>query len=127
MKQDFSNEVTEKKRLRHRIRRLYGLLNERKFDKCFEIVDPRLREAGKIEFEAYERSLSHFIQKHGLINVARVEQLKLFVDLAATNEDRDFAYALVVAEDKNGKQMELRERWVKDADGLWYTRKLGLV
>lgn len=57
----------------------------------------------------------------------RIDGLKLFIDANVKNEDRGFAYALVVAHDKKGRPMQLRERWVKEADGSWYARKLGLV
>lgn len=119
--------VIEKKRLRHRIKRPYDLLNARKFDICFEIVDPRLRTAGTIKFESYQTSLSHFIEKYGPLHLLRIDGLKLYSDVPAKNEDREFAYALVIAQDRDGREMQLRERWVKDSDGFWYTRKVGLV
>ncbi|HVA48880.1 MAG TPA: hypothetical protein VNH11_21115 [Pirellulales bacterium] len=127
MSEQPTNVLTETKRLRHRIKRLYDLLNERKFDKCFEIVDPRLRTAGKITLELYQSSLSHFIEKYGPLHVLRIDGLKLHIDVPARNEDRDFAYALVVAQDAKGREMAFRERWVRESDGFWYTRKLGLV
>ncbi|HEX5444034.1 MAG TPA: hypothetical protein VFW87_09410 [Pirellulales bacterium] len=127
MSKTVTNAVEEQDRLSDRIRQLYSLLNDRKFEECFKIVDPRLRNAGKITFEVYANSLSHFIQKYGPLHLMRIDGLKLFIDANVKNEDRGFAYALVVAHDKNGRPMQLRERWVKEADGSWYTRKLGLV
>jgi hypothetical protein len=106
---------------------MYGLLNERKFDKCFKIIDPRVREAGTIKFEAYRTCLSHFVDKYGPLQELRIGHLKLYCKVAERKGDRDFAYALVFVHDKRGQQLELKERWVRDDDGLWYTLKTGLV
>lgn len=122
-----ADTLIEKKRLRYRIRQMYELLNERKFDKCFEIIDPRVREAGSIQFDAYQICLSRFVEKYGPLRVLRIGDLKVHLKVTDRERDRDFAYALVFAHDKMGREMELKERWVRDADGLWYTLKTGLV
>lgn len=127
MSEKTSDVLAETKCVRQRIRRLYELLNERKFDKCFEIVDPRLKAAGKISFDLYQNSLSSFVDKYGPLHVLRINDLELQIGRPAKNEDRDSAYALVIAHDRTGREIELRERWVKGSDGFWYTRKLGLV
>lgn len=122
-----TNTLTEEKRLRTRIERMYELLNERKFDQCFEIIDPRVRGTGTIEFAKYQTCLSHFVDKYGPLEPFRVTDLKLYFKAADRQDDRDFAYAIVLAHDKTGREIELKERWVRDTDGFWYTLKTGLV
>lgn len=121
------DSVIDQSNLGDRIKEFYELLNDRQWVKCFELIDPRLRDAGAIEFAAFANSLSSFFEKHGPLTFRSVAQLTVYTDAVSRNDERDFAYGLVAVEDRDHHSMQFRERWVKDADGFWYTRKVGLV
>lgn len=120
-------EITERHNLAARIEEFYCLLNAKHWTDCFQLIDPILRAAGKVEIDSYSKSLSSFYDKHGPIISQSVDQLRIHVNEPSRHDDRDFAYGVVVLEDRDHQAMKIRERWVKAADGCWYTRMVGMV
>lgn len=127
MIQRTSEEAIEQKDLAGRIEVFYRLLNAQDWQGCFELLDPTLRDTGKIKIDAYSNSLSSFFAKHGPLVNQSLEQLKVYFDAQGASDDRDFAYGIVVLEDREHHSLKIRERWVKASDGLWYTRMVGMV
>jgi hypothetical protein len=83
--------------------------------------------SGKVDFEAYSRSLSAFLETYGQIEVIAVPKLNIYSNVPNNKHDeRDFAYGLVVWQDKNHQPHLLKERWIWAEDN-WYTRMVGLV
>ena len=113
--------------LADRIEAFYRFLNAKDWQKCFELVDPKLRDAGKVEFNAYTSSLASFFAKHGPMVLQSLERLRVYVNSPNKHDDRDFAYGLVALEDREHHSLKMRERWVKASDGRWYTRMAGMV
>ncbi|HVA46802.1 MAG TPA: hypothetical protein VNH11_10595 [Pirellulales bacterium] len=119
--------TVEQQNLATRIEGFYHFLNAKQWQKCFDLVDPKLRDAGEVEIAAYTNSLSSFFAKHGPMVSQTVERLRLYVNAPNKHDDRDFAYGLVALEDREHHSLKIRERWVKASDGRWYTRTAGMV
>ena len=120
-------ETMERQDLAGRIEEFYRFLNAKHWADCFQLIDPKLREAGKVEIESYSKSLSSFYDKHGPIISQTVEQLRIHLNEPSKHDERDFAYGEVVLEDRDHQALKIRERWVKALDGRWYTRMVGMV
>jgi hypothetical protein len=119
-------EATLKTALRRRVRDLYRSFNLGEFARCFHFLDPRLREAGKVEPEAYSQSLSTFKNHYGTVNIWLI-RISLYADTPTNKRaDRPFAYVYVVWQDLRNEVHLFRERWVYDS-GRWYTRVVGRV
>ncbi|MBI3465464.1 MAG: hypothetical protein HY000_20770 [Planctomycetes bacterium] len=118
----------DKRRLRDRIKKFYVLLNEQNWESCFKLIDPKLRDAGKVAFDSYAATLSAFFGAFGPLEDVSVSDLKLYSDVKSKlYGDRDFAYGCVVCKDREHHPQRLEERWVKATDGRWYTLMVGLV
>jgi hypothetical protein len=118
--------AAQKQKLRRRVRAFYRGYNLGEWEKCYRVIDPRLREAGRVEVPRYVESLASFKQHHGNITIWHI-QVSLHLDVRnGKQEDRPFAYVYVLWQDTRGAVQVFRERWVFDA-GRWYTRVVGLV
>jgi hypothetical protein len=128
-KQQKSSTVSEaalKAALRRRIRGLYRSFDLGSWDRCFQYLDPRLREAGKVEQSRYSASLNAFKERYGAIAIWHV-RISFHSDVRTNkHDDRPFAYAYVIWQDSQNEVHLFRERWVFDS-GRWYTRVVGLV
>lgn len=122
-----AGEILERQNLAARIGDFYRVLNLKQWAACFTFVDPTLRDAGKVEITSYSSSLSSFYDKHGPIMSQTVDKLRLHVNEPSKHDDRDFAYGVVLLEDREHQTLTIRERWVKASDGQWYTRMAGMV
>jgi hypothetical protein len=112
--------------LRGRVRRFYKLFNQRAWGKCFDYLDPRLRQAGKVERSRYEESLARFLDTYGEVKIWHTD-LSLHLDATKNKQDpRPFAFVYIFWQDKRHEFHVFRERWVEEA-GDWYTRVVGLV
>jgi hypothetical protein len=121
-----NGQAAERAAIRRRVKQLYEWFNREQWERCFEVVDPKLRDAGRIRAESYTRSLSEFKEFYGVV---RIWYMRISLHLAARgnkHDDRPFAYVYVVWQDDQSAFHMFRERWVKDA-GRWYTRVVGLV
>ena len=55
----------EKAILQDRIKSFYDLLNERQWQECFNFIDPKLKDEGRITLDDYIGSLTSFFAKSG--------------------------------------------------------------
>lgn len=112
--------------LRKRVRQLYEWYNERAWDKCFSLVDPKLRAQARCEKQAYADSLGRFMEFHGKVQPWHL-RINLHLDASSNKQDpRPFAYVYLVWQDEACAFHMFRERWVEDG-GRWFTRVVGLV
>src|SRR6266516_4109665 len=117
--------TTEKERVRSRIRRFYNSFAKREWGKCYEFLDPEVRQ-GTVNRVKYVRSLAAFFKSFGPIIVMTIDDIEVHSKVMNNKHDsRDFAYAVVLWQDKRHERHLLRERWVKSG-GNWYSRRVGL-
>lgn len=117
---------TERDRLRKRIRRFYDLFARGEWQKCYDLLDPGLRD-GTVKFDQYARSLEEFRRYFGPITVTRVEELNVGKSAKRNGgEDGRVGYAVVLWHGKDNERRLLRERWVMTG-GNWYSRRAGLI
>jgi hypothetical protein len=120
------HEASEREALRRRVTRMYEAFNKGLWEKCFALVDPKLRDEARIELPTYAAGLQSFSEAWGSINPWHV-RINLHLDAAASKrDDRPFAYVYVVWQDDDHGFHMFRERWVKH-QGHWFTRVAGLV
>lgn len=116
----------QKTKLRGRIRRFYRHFDEKDWEACYNLLDPKLR-SGKVNYTTYAKSLSEFFCHYGPIKIVAIPKLTVYADVRDNkHDDRDFAYGLVVWQDKSNQHHLLRERWVRSGEN-WFTRMAGLV
>jgi hypothetical protein len=92
--------ATERQSLRRRVRQMYGRLNKRDWDKCYDLIDPKLREKAAISKSAYADSLRSFIEAYGAIAPWHI-RISLHLEKSRNkSDDRPFAYVYVVWKDE---------------------------
>src|SRR5271168_4827852 len=102
--------------LRRRVKRMYDWFKLEQWEKCFSLLDPKLREKSKVELPAYGERMQAFKQVYGTIEPWYV-RISLHLDAASNKHDkRPFAYVYVVWQDAIHGFHILTERWVKDSD-----------
>lgn len=113
--------------IHRRIKRFYHLLNEEKVDKCYLMIDPRLRkQASSVTLLQYANSLKRAREKIGKLDMVAI-RVRPYVGIASRlYEGRDFAVGTAVCRGSRGRQFVFQERWVRDGR-LWFTRSTGLV
>jgi hypothetical protein len=117
---------SERTTLRRRIDRFYGAFNDSDWEKCFALVDPRLRQGAKVIEQTYVDGLRTFQSAYGTIRRWHT-RINLHLDASKNkHDDRPFAFVYVVWQDDANAFHMFRERWVKDG-GKWFTRVAGLV
>ncbi|HEV3260721.1 MAG TPA: hypothetical protein VG013_27960 [Gemmataceae bacterium] len=113
--------------LERRIRWFYGLLNRRDFDRCHQMIDPRVRDApSSVTLFQYGNALQQFMDRFGPLKVL---EIRLTLHLNEQNKlyaGRAFAVGRTVCSDKAGEQHIFLERWVRDGRA-WYSRCTGFV
>jgi hypothetical protein len=118
--------AAERQAIRRQVRRLYGWFNRQDWPKCFEFLDPKLREADRVQLGPYAESLTAFQQVYGSVQVWLL-RVSLHLDTRGSKLDqRPFAYVYVIWKDERQAFHLFRERWVKQ-EGRWYTRVVGLI
>ena len=121
-----ASKVSDREALRRRIKQMYVGFNRERWEKCYLLIDPRLRDQSKVQLPVYMRQLKAFKETYGAIKPWHV-RISLHLDNKASKRaDRPFAYVYVVWQDDAHEFHMFRERWVKQ-DGRWYTRVAGLV
>ena len=113
--------------LAKRIRHFYDLLNEGRFDECYRMIDPVVRDkASSVTLHQYQTSLRAFLDRYGAVGVREIA-LDLHLDEPSKlYGDRDFAVGKTVWEDESGQEHHFQERWVRD-QRTWYTRATGFI
>src|SRR5437764_6163268 len=113
--------------LKRRIRQFYKWLNERDFERCYDLIDPRVRHRpSSVTLEQDAHSLSEFLDRIGSVKIV---ELSVELHLGQPNtlyEGRDFALGKTICEDRTGQQHVFSERWVRE-EKSWYTRSTGFV
>jgi hypothetical protein len=118
--------AAERTGLRRRVRQFYAHFNRVRWDRCHALLDPRLRNEGRVEQGDYAEGLNTFKGAYGSIKLWYV-RVSLHLDAASNTRDpRPFAYVYVIWQDADDGFHRFRERWVRHA-GHWYTRVAGLV
>src|SRR4051812_20025367 len=93
-------DAADRKALRTQVRRMYNSFNRGEWAKCFALVDPRLRDSGKVQEPAYTESLRRFQAAYGTIEPWHV-RISLHPDASSNKHDpRPFAYVYVVWQDR---------------------------
>lgn len=120
------SEASEREALRRRVKRMYSWFNRSLWNKCFSLIDPRLREQSKVDLPIYTEGLQAFKEAYGAIHPWYV-RISLHLDASSSKGDgRPFAYVYVIWQDDSHGFHLFRERWVRQS-GLWFTRVVGLV
>jgi hypothetical protein len=112
--------------LRRRVKQFYRRFNKADWAGCHELIDPQLRQQGKVNLDTYSELMQAFKNVYGSV---KPWTTRLSLHMEATPKQRDqrpFAYVYVVWQDEVHGFHMFRERWVKD-DGWWFTRVMGLV
>jgi hypothetical protein len=109
-----------------RIVHFYRFFNRRDWGRCFDYIDPKLRDDGKVDPADYAETMDRFFAAHGPIRQIRIVNTTIYPGASSRSDGRDFAYMAVSWKDRANGLHHFRERWIKD-QGRWYTRVLGLV
>jgi hypothetical protein len=113
--------------LLRRIRQFYRLVNERRFDRCRQMIDPRvLLNPSSVTLLQYENALREFIDKVGSVKVRGIKAEVHIGEPSKLYEDRDFAVGKTTWQDAAGEEHIFLERWVREGR-VWYTRSTGFV
>jgi hypothetical protein len=113
--------------LKRRIRQFYRVLNQRAFDRCFRMIDPRvLLKPTSVTLFQYESALGQFLDRFGSVKVLGIDLDLHLGEASALYQERDFAVGKTTWADESGEQHVFSERWVWD-DRAWYTRSTGFV
>ena len=116
----------ERQALRRRVRRMYDWFDEGRWEKCFSLVDPKLREQSRVQLPTYAAGMQAFKEAYGTVHPWMV-RISLHLDESPARQDmRQFAYVYVIWQDDAKRFHMFQERWVKDSD-RWFTRVAGLV
>jgi hypothetical protein len=120
------NAASERASLRRRVGRMYDWFDRGLWEKCFSLIDPRLREGSRADLRLYEERMRAFKEAYGSVHLWHM-RINLHLDASASRGDkRPFAYVYIVWQDDSHGFHMFRERWVKDS-GRWFTRVVGLV
>jgi hypothetical protein len=109
-----------------RIVNFYRAFNRQDWPRCYDYIDPRLRDGGKVEEGDYARTMGSFFAEYGPIQRVKILKLTIHPGEESKADGRDFAYIIISWEDKSNSFHHFRERWIKDR-GKWFTRVVGLV
>ena len=113
--------------LERRIRRFYDGLNRRDFDRCYQMIDPRLRDQpSSVTLFQYQNALLQFMDRFGPLSVLEISVSLHLDESNKLYEGRDFAVGKTVCSNKDGERHVFSERWVRQGQA-WYTRSTGFV
>src|SRR2546423_7005578 len=86
-----SPDATERRALRRKVTLFCESFNDAAWLKCFSLIDPKLRESGKVDREAYVDSLQQFKATYGEIQPWHI-RLSLHLEARTKTDARPFAY-----------------------------------
>jgi hypothetical protein len=122
-----TNADKQRAALERRIQQFYHCLNERDFDQCYQMIDPRVRDQrGSVSLAPYQDALLQFIDRFGPLNVLEVSASLHLDETNKLYEGRDFAVGKTICADKDGERRVFSERWVRQGRD-WYTRSTGFI
>jgi hypothetical protein len=113
--------------LERRIRSFYHLLNRRDFERCFQMLDPRVRNRPtSVTLFQYGNAMRQFAERFGPLQLLETHVALHLNEPNKLYEGRDFALGKTIVLDKDGERQVFSERWVRDGRA-WYTRSTGFV
>ena len=113
--------------LRRRVRQFYKLLNQGEFERCHEMIDPRVRSnPNSVTLLQYSTACRDFLDRIGFIKLVELRVDLHIQEPSILYEDRDFATGKAIWEDRSGERHTFAERWVRDGR-TWFTRSTGFV
>jgi hypothetical protein len=113
--------------LKRRIRQFYTLLNQGDFERCRQMIDPRIRlKRDSVTLFQYQNSLQQFLDHFGSVKVLEISIGLHLNEPSQLYEGRDFAVGKTTWVDEAGEEHVFSERWVRDGRA-WYTRSTGFV
>jgi hypothetical protein len=122
-----TQEKTYAAALERRIRQFYAVVNDRDFEKCYAMIDPKVREdPASVTFLQYQQSLESFLNYYGTVEVRGVRMHLHLGEPSQLYGNRDFAVGQLTWTDEAGEEHVFQERWVR-VGRHWYTRLTGLV
>lgn len=125
-KHSLRSETAERRALRRRVKQMYDRFNRGLWEKCFSLIDPRIREKSRVRFHLYTDGLQKFKKAYGTIRPWHV-RIRLYLDWSSSkHDDGPFAYVYTVWQDDSRRFHMFRERWVRQGDH-WFTQVVGLV
>jgi hypothetical protein len=105
---------------------MYDWFEKGSWEKCFSLVDPKLREQSKVQLSSYTERMRAFKETYGRIHPWLIK-ISLHLDMSSSHRDkRSCAYVYVIWQDVANKFHMFQERWIQDS-GRWFTRVAGLV
>jgi hypothetical protein len=118
---------TNQASLKRRIRQFYVLLNDRDFARCYQMIDPRLREQpNSVTRYQYAMALQEFLDAVGSVSLVVINVSLHENEPSVLYGGRDFAIGQTKWKDRAGEQHIFSERWVREGR-LWYSRCAGLL
>jgi hypothetical protein len=113
--------------IERRIKQFYGFLNSGEVERCYQMIDPRVRaESTSVTLLQYANSLRVFRETTGRLELAEIHVQLHVGEPSRLYEGRDFAVGTTVYEDQHGQRHTFQERWVREGR-IWYTRSTGFV
>src|SRR5205823_1123636 len=110
-----------------RIRHFYGLLNEGRFEECYRMIDPAVRDKpSSVTLYQYQTSLRAFLDHYRQVRIRGISLALHLDEPSKLYADRDFAVGQTIWEDEAGEEHRFQERWVRERRS-WYTRSSGFV
>lgn len=118
---------TMRSSLKRRIHQFYKLLNERNFERCHEMIDPRVRRRPEsVTLLHYADAAAEFLDQCGGLKFVQLDIELHLREPSVLYEGRDFAVGKSIYEDARHQRHVFAERWVRDGRS-WYTRSTGFV
>src|SRR5438045_4337032 len=94
------DQMSGRDAVRRRVKRMYAAINQGAWQKCFSMLDPALRNSGKVDPHSYQEQLSAFKKVFGTIKPWYM-RIGLHLDGSANKRDpRAFAYVYVIWQDE---------------------------
>lgn len=113
--------------LNRRIHQYYKLLNERNFERCHEMIDPRVRRRPEsVTLLQFANAATEFLDQCGGLRCVGADVELHLQEPNVLYEGRDFAIGKSICEDIRHEKYVFAERWVREGRS-WYTRSTGFV
>ena|SRR6266851_2384485 len=115
--------------LKKRIQEYYRHLNAGDFQRCYNAIDPDIRnQATSIAFIPFALSLERFLKHFGKVTV-KSNNIEIQIHRpgpSALYQNREFAVVRVPWLDQEGNSHQFQDRWVRGGR-TWYSRCTGMV
>jgi hypothetical protein len=110
-----------------RIKQFYGFLNRGQVERCYLMIDPRVRgESTSVTLLQYANSLNAFRKSTGKLKLIEVNVQLHEHAPSQLYQGRDFAIGTAIYDDHHRRRHIFQERWVREGR-TWYTRSTGFI